>query len=128
MTFNELFNEYFKKNPKKTEADKIINMIQDIGKMKDSKEDEEAIDNKIIETLGKPNEIQYYNKGDVFFEKRIWHTLNGDIVKVIMTDDPTLVTTPPAPLSLEEKLRIAIEEEHYELAVKLRDEIKNKSK
>jgi protein-arginine kinase activator protein McsA len=64
----------------------------------------------------------------MFFEKRIWHTKNGDFVKVIITDEPTLKTPLLPEKSLQEKLDEAVKNEEFEKAAILRDLIKKEKK
>lgn len=135
-TFDELFNEFFKRNNIKPEdniddlsKEKAKNFIDLLVNFKDTGNMDEEIENQIDETLGKPDKIEFYNDGDIFYEKRIWYTPNGDLVKLIITDDPTFIQKPKK--SLKEKLDQAVLNEEFELAANLRDEmnkIKKKEK
>jgi len=111
-TFDELYNDFFNKG-----GDKKSRKIDSLRtKITDSSDVE-----KEIKDLGKPDKIDFYNDGHLFFEKRIWHTKNGDIVKIIVSDEPTLNMLSFKEKSLDEKLADAVENENYEKACHLRD-------
>ncbi len=132
-TFNELFDEFFKKQNEvnniigdiKEETKRIIDIL---AKIQDSTSIDEAIEFELDKTLGKPDKIEFYNENGLYYEKRIWHTPNGDMVKLIVTDDPTLIIAPPEPKTLKQQLDEAIESEDYEKAAIIRDKIENSSK
>jgi excinuclease UvrABC helicase subunit UvrB len=137
--FDDLFNEFFKRNkinPEdrisdslKDEAQKMIKMLQNFNELENI---DEAVEREMDETLGKPDKIEFYNEGNMFFEKRIWYTPTGDVVKLIATDDPDLLTpqiklSPVKQISeksLTELMNEAIANEDYEKAASIRDEIK----
>ncbi len=77
--------------------------------------------------MGPPDKIQYSNKGNLFFETKIWHTEQGDIVKQTITEDSSIKLAPPI-RNLQKELADAIENEDYEKAAIIRDEINNKTK
>jgi hypothetical protein len=125
-TFDELYNEFllktldiFKNDTESLNAQEtdMINMLTDAEELE-----------KYINNLGKPNQIEFYNEGNVFFEKRTWNTEHGDIVKLIVSDEPFIDLSYQESKSLEEKLADAVEEENYEKAAKIRDEIKKREK
>lgn len=130
-TFNELFDDFFKRNNIKPE-DKIDSSFKDEAKkMIDlltnfniTDNIDEAIEKEIDETLGKPDKVEFYNEGDMFFEKRIWHTATGDLVKLIVSDDPSILVAPVKSKSLQEQLDEAVESENFEKAASIRDAIK----
>lgn len=139
-TFDELWNEFFdskrsKKskgdNPLKDDIKKLIQRLDDFNNSDANDEIEKEIEN----TLGKPHKIEYYNEGHIFFEKRIWHTPTGDVVKIIASDDPSLFGQPQlkqieekAPeKSAKDKLDEAVASENYEAAAKYRDIIKEEN-
>lgn len=121
-TFDELYNEFLNnknklvkvKKPKNKQQDVVSNMLTDAENLE-----------KYIKNLGKPDKIEFYHEDGVFFEKRIWHTEHGDIVKIIFSDEPPFNMFPNSK-SLEEKLSEAIADENYERAAALRDEINKK--
>jgi len=119
-TFDELYNDFFNKdnNKKSRKIDSLRTKLTDSSDVE-----------KEIKDLGKPDKIDFYNDGHLFFEKRIWHTKNGDIVKIIVSDEPTLNMLSFKEKSLDEKLADAVENEDFEKAAAIRDEIlKNRNK
>jgi len=134
-TFNELFDEFFKKNninPSDKIADSIKGdakkMIDMLTRVKNVDNIDEEVEKQIDTELGKPDKIEFFNKGNVFFERRIWHTQNGDIVKLLVTDEPTLKVAPAPEKSLKEQLDEAVEAEQFEKAAAIRDEMKRQKK
>jgi hypothetical protein len=122
-TFDDLFNEFLKRNKEiigdnttstfKNEAKKLIDMIKNFESVGDE------LDKKMELTLGKPDRIETYSDGIFFFENRVWHTPNGDIVKLIVSDNPNNLKEPEK--SLQEQLDEAIANEEYEKAAQIRD-------
>jgi len=138
--FDDLFNEFFKRNKikpddrisdsLKDEAQRMISMLQNFNEVENVDED---VEKEMDISLGKPDKVEFYNEGNMFFEKRIWHTPSGDIVKLIATDDPDLLVPPikVAPIlekSLTEKMDEAVANEDYEKASAIRDEINRNRK
>ena len=133
-TFDELFDDFFKKNNIKP-SDKLTDNEQGMAKQMlelltkglsiplDDDHQEKEIDSQ----LGKPDKVEFFNEGNMFFERRIWRTELGEIHKVIITDDSTLLT-PPQLINLQNKLDEAVANEEYEKACKLRDLIKAENK
>jgi len=134
-TFNELFDEFFQKNNIKPE-DKLSDsvkadakkMIELLTENKNVDNIDEKVEEEIDTELGKPDKIEFFNKGNVFFERRIWHTPNGDIVKLLVTDEPTLKVAPTPPKSLKQQLEEAVEAEQFEKAAAIRDEMTKQKK
>lgn len=121
-TFDELYDDFFNKNSKSinktnTKKDDLFDMLTNLNKLEEQ-----------IEKMGKPDKIEFYNENGAFFEKRIWHTDNGDIVKLIISDEPFIDIPPIKEKSLQEKLTEALAEENYEKAVEIRNEINKKKK
>jgi excinuclease UvrABC helicase subunit UvrB len=73
--------------------------------------------------LGEPTKVEQFEEGGYVFEKQIWVTEAGVITKIEMVDTP--MKTRKSEQTLEMQLAKAIEEERYEDAAKIRDEIKN---
>ena len=118
-TFDELYNDFFKKNTKttnqtNTKKDKLFDMLTNPIKLEEQ-----------IEKMGKPDKVEFYNEGNLFFEKRTWHTKYGDVVKLIVSDEPYINVEPIPEKSLEEKLSEAVADENYEKAAIIRDLIAN---
>jgi len=128
-TFNELFDDFFKKN-NINPNDKISVPKEDAQRLIDLLTNSDIIDEQLEaefdKTLGKPDKIEFYTENGFFFERRIWHTPQGDMYKLFVTDDPTLVMAPPIPKTLETQLNEAVENEDYEKAAIIRDRIQNK--
>lgn len=134
-TFNELFDEFFQRNNIKPEdklsdaakedAKKVIEMLTKDVNVDDI---DEEVENQIDLELGKPDKVEFFNKGNIFFERRIWHTHNGDIIKLLVTDEPTLPVAPAPAKTLKEQLDEAVAAEHFEKAAAIRDEIKKDKK
>ena len=130
-SFDELFNEFFKRKKSKSK-DGFENSITDMHKkiidmlsnFTPNDNIENIIENKFNDITTKPDKIEFYNEGDMFFEKRTWHTKDGDLIKIIITDEPYLQVTPAPQKSLEEKLEEAVKNEEYMKAATIRDLIK----
>ena len=134
-TFDALFKKFFK--PKKNKTVKpnteTKNSIEDeVKKVLDMLNTGQPIDDfaeqQIDENLGKPDKTEFFEQDGFFYEKRIWHTPSGDLVKMIITTDPSLITPPKPEKSLEEKLKEAVENEEFEKAAAIRDRIKESKK
>jgi len=134
-TFNELFDDFFKKNNIKP-TDKLTDeakanakkMIEILTNITDNTKIDEAQEQLMDKKLGKPDRIEFFNEGDTFFERRIWVTPNGEIQKLLFSKDPTLILPPIPSKPLQEKLDEAIAEENYEKAAAIRDEMKKRKK
>jgi excinuclease UvrABC helicase subunit UvrB len=134
-TFDELFNEFFKRNNIKPEdkisedlkkkADKIIDLLTNFNhEAKSDEEQEKYMDEK----LGTPDKIEYYNEGNKFFERKTWNTEHGDIIKISFSEDKSLFLPPTEEKPLQEKLDEAVANEEFEKAASIRDEIKKTKK
>lgn len=88
--FDDFFNEFFgngKENNDKSNNDdkfdeeqnesveKFINMISES-------------DGNIEDTFGEPDEIEYFEEDNFYFERRIWNTVGGKIMKISMVEPP----------------------------------------
>lgn len=135
ISFDDLFNDFFKRNnirPEdrindgmKNHAKRMIDMLSHFSELTD----DDRLEKQIDEQFGKPDKIECYNEGDLFIERRTWHTSQGDIIKTIVSDDPTMVRQAPMTISmLENKLQEALENEEYEKAAAIRDEISKRKK
>jgi len=134
-TFDELFNEFFKRKKSKSKKssdasitdihNKIIDMLSNFTPNDNI---ENIIENKFNDITIKPDKIEFYNEGDRFFEKRTWHTKDGDLVKIIISDEPYLQVAPVPEKSLDEKLEEAVKNEEYMKAAVIRDLIKKEKK
>lgn len=134
-TFNELFDEFFRnRNIKqddkiddvaKENAKKMIDMFINSKDVENINEDEEK---ELDNTLGKPDKTEFYNEGNIFFERRTWHTPNGDLIKLIVTDEPNIKVAPLPEKPLQEQLDEAVALEQFEKAAGIRDEMKKRKK
>ena len=129
-TFDELFDDFFKKNNIKPE-DKLSDeaklrgekLLEILTKFNNNEIDNENAEKEMDMILGKPDKIEFYNEGESFFEKRTWYTEGGEFVKLVITEDTSL-TIPPIPAkSLQQEMEEAIQNEEYEKAAILRDKI-----
>jgi hypothetical protein len=126
--FDELHDDFLKGRNRKPVDEKTKMVLDIIKKIHEVGENEFLADKNDLDIkLGKPDKVEYYNEGDMFFTKKTWVTPIGDIVKTIMSEDDTLMP-PPSERTLEEKLEEAVLEENYEKAAAIRDEIKKQKR
>lgn len=85
--------------------------------------------NDIEADLGKPTRIRTFTENGFTFEEKTWQTESGMYVSVEMIESPMNKKSKPLfkEKSLVEQLKDALDDENYELAAKLRDNIKNNS-
>jgi hypothetical protein len=137
-SFDDLFNEFFK--PKSSfdmfsswmnEANQMFKMFQNPS----NNSFNERLEDEMEKALGKPDEVIYYTEKGYYFQKSIWHTKEGDIIKTLMSDDPKFFgddikyesfvkpkIKPEVPTeSLEVQLQKALDREDYEKAAEIRD-------
>jgi excinuclease UvrABC helicase subunit UvrB len=105
--FDELFNEMFKKDGK--------NMFNRLNNSNNN--DFTPIDINNIP----PTSVTTYTEGGYQYKESIWETDGGTIKKVELL--PTNKTIGEIKSELENDLIRAVEDENYELAAKIRDEI-----
>lgn len=131
-SFDDLFNEFFNRRKAdsndrmKEEARKIIESLTNFVQSDKT----ENIERMFDQNLGEPDEIENYQEGDLFFERRVWHTETGDIIKLLVSDNPNNFTTKtkdkkPSQKVVQKTLEIQLEEalavENFERAAELRD-------
>jgi excinuclease UvrABC helicase subunit UvrB len=135
QNFDDLFNEFFKNRKSSlssinNEIGKIINTLINFKKQQFSED-------LITDELGEPTEIIDYTEDGMNFKKLIWRTPIGQFIKIIVTDansneepkdEDDFSKRKKHSKSLEQRLKEAVEVEDYELAIKLRDEIKKNKK
>jgi hypothetical protein len=136
-SFDDLFNQFFggKRNKKKTDGDpldfnkakdeNIKKLIEMISNMEEITNPETA--GQIDEQLGEADRVEYYEEDGMYFEKKTWKVFGGEMVKVLMSDEPFNKKEEPT-LTLQEQLDEAVKNENYEIAAKLRDAIKKEEK
>jgi protein-arginine kinase activator protein McsA len=131
-SFDDLFNEFFNRRKTdsndrmKEEARKIIESLTNFVQSDKTENLERMFD----QNLGEPDEIENFQEGHLYFERRVWHTETGDIVKLLVSDDPTHFITKsqdkkPSQKVVQKTLEIQLEEalavEDFEKAAELRD-------
>jgi excinuclease UvrABC helicase subunit UvrB len=137
-TFDDLFDQFFggKRNKKEKNGDdpldfhkakdeNIKKLIEMISNMEEITNPETA--GQIDEQLGEADRVEYYEEDGMYFEKKTWKVFGGEMVKVLMSDEPFNKKEEPT-LTLEEQLEEAVKNEEYEIAAKLRDAIKKEEK
>ena len=147
-TFNELFDEFFKKDDGEVgNSDKINNILSNLTSLTEISDDTEKI---LDDSLGEPDSIQKLSNGHMVFEKKIWHTEKGDLIKIVVIEeenktdlineksfekqlkealDFVFIDSEPINVkSFDEQLEEAIEKEEYEKAAEIRDLIKKRKK
>lgn len=131
--FDDLFNDFFndKSNNKKEDSSDIMaNLFKKLSNINNF--DKEGMMEELNSSLGEPDEFENYEQDGVYFQKQIWNTKHGQVIKTIISDVPfndskkqSKKTRVPLEIQLEEAVKL----ENYELAAKLRDRIsKRKSK
>lgn len=96
----------------------VMDKIQSFGDSFSGENMDEILEGE----MGTPIEVTTYTEGNLNFTKKVWEIDDKRIVK-ITADIPEGIDYED--LSLEEKLKIAIQNEDYEKAAELRDEIEN---
>ena len=137
--FDDLFNRFFggKRNQKKNKKEEISDFdeakndnIKKLIEMLDSMEEvtNSETAKQIDDNLGEPDRVEYYEEKGMFFEKKVWRVFGGEMVKVIISDEPFEVKKNEPTLTLKEQLDEAIKNEDYEIAANIRDAIKKEEK
>ena len=137
-TFDDLFNQFFggernKKNNEgkepldfnKAKDENIKKLIEMISNMEEITDMETA--GQIDEQLGEADRVEYYEEDGMYFEKKTWKVVGGEMVKVLMSDEP-FGKKEETTLTLQEKLELAVKNEEYEIAANIRDAIKKEEK
>ena len=137
-TFDDLFNQFFggKRNKKNNEGkepldfnkakdENIKKLIEMISNMEEITDMETA--GQIDEQLGEADRVEYYEEDGMYFEKKTWKVVGGEMVKVLMSDEPFVKKEEPT-LTLEEQLEEAVKNEEYENAANIRDLIKKEER
>ena len=126
MKFDDLFNDFFKKssNPFQNELDRIMKSLMNFRRMSN----DELDINSVQDALGEPDEVEEFEEEGLIFKKMIWNKPEGQYVKIIVTDVNTELEKKEANKTLEEQLTDAVEAEDYELAIELREKIKQQKK
>lgn len=125
--FDDLFDEFLngKSNNKKDDsADMMANLFKKLSNLKNF--DKEGMMKELDSSLGEPDEFKNYEENGVYFQKQIWNTKHGQVIKTVISDvpfKPPKTQTKKQRIALEVQLENAVKVENYELAAKLRDRI-----
>lgn len=132
-SFDDLFNEFFGRR-KNNFDDELAKRIEEERKIFDSltnfiqSNQGENLEKMFDQNLGEPDEIENFQDGDLFFERQIWNTPTGRIMKLLVSDDPSQfikqtqkVNKKVDEKTLEIQLQEAVEAEDFEKAAKIRD-------
>lgn len=126
--FDELFNDFMNdgrnNNNKDESADIMANLFKKLSNLNSF--DKNGMMEELNESLGEPDEFKNFEENGVFFQKQIWNTKHGQVIKTIISDVPFAKQKSEAKktrVPLEVQLLNAVKEENYELAAKLRDRI-----
>jgi excinuclease UvrABC helicase subunit UvrB len=129
-SFDDLFNEFFNRKRLLNPMDEVKKLIESLtnNKMVDM-DIEGALSQQLGLNPDEPSSKEEYIEDGIKYTKLVWDTPNGKFVKIFITD---VVENLPSKMvtnkSLEEQLQEAVDNEDYELAIKLRDQIKKKRK
>ena len=111
--FEDFFNEKNKNNKKLQKfIESLLNMRESLKKNDESE-------------LGEPKSVSRYEEDGFTFERTEWENEHGTLIKIEMIDTPLETNGAKKELPLEKQLELAISEERYEDAARIRDEIKN---
>lgn len=124
--FDELFNDFMgdEANNKNESSDIMANLFKKLSNLNSF--DKNGVMEELNESLGEPDEFKNFEENGVFFQKQIWNTKHGQVIKTIISDVPFAKQKSEAKktrVPLEVQLVNAVKEENYELAAKLRDRI-----
>lgn len=125
--FDDLFNDFLndsQNNKKDDSADMMANLFKKLSNLKHF--DKEGMMRELDNSLGEPDEFENYEENGVYFQKQIWNTKHGQVIKTVISDVPfkgKKTETKKTRVPLETQLEVAVREENYELAAKLRDRI-----
>lgn len=129
--FDELFNNFFNNEGDNNEGNKdkkSRNLIDRLNKF----EDENFPGFNLHENeLGEPDKVDTYKDKGYTFKRSTWELESGSIVKMEMISAPMDIGVNPRvkkKLTLDAKLEIALEDEDYEEAIRIRDKINKKDK
>lgn len=125
--FDDLFNDFFndKSNNKKEDSgDMMANLFKKLSNLNNF--DKEGMMQELNNSLGEPDTLENYEEDGMYFQKQIWNTKHGQVIKTIISEVPFENTKKQAKktrVPLEIQLEEAVKVENYELAAKLRDRI-----
>jgi len=123
--FDELYDRFFggKGKGDSDEEKKAKRLIDNLNNFDDANVDGF---NPFESDLGEADEVETFDENGYTFQRSVWNLKEGQIVKVEMVSSPMDVGFTPRvkkKLTLEDKLEIAVKNEEYEEAARLRDKI-----
>ena len=113
-SFEDFLNNLNGKSEKNEEIKKFIEKMMNMR---------ESLDNNDESELGEPSSVSRFEKNGYTFEQTEWENEHGKIVKVEMVNTPFETSGIEKEMPLEKQLELAVSEERYEDAAKIRDEI-----
>jgi protein-arginine kinase activator protein McsA len=124
--FDELFNDFMNDgtNNEGESSDIMSNLFKKLSNLNSF--DKNGMIEEINESLGEPDDFKNFEKNGVFYQKQIWNTKHGQVIKTVISDVPFAkekTETKKTRIPLQFQLLDAVKEENYELAAKLRDRI-----
>lgn len=125
--FDDLFNDFMGEESNKKRDDSSDMMANLFKKLSNNNN---GIMKEFDHKLGEPDKVEDFEENGIYFQKQIWNTKYGQVIKTVISDVPfkqTKSTTKKTRVPLEIQLETAVKEENYELAVKLRDRIAKKN-
>ena len=127
--FDDLFNKFFgRKREEKNESfddakeRNLKGLIDMLSKFEDVTD--LAGFGQFDNEMGEPDKIEYYEEDGMYFQKKTWKVFGGEMVKIIVYDEPIDENSGRESKSLEEQLEEAVANEDYEKCCQLRDLIK----
>lgn len=123
--FGDKKEQYFYNGDKNMEIpNELKNVISKIQEMTDESFTKEEIDDIFEQELGEPAEIIEYSEGNIDYTKKVWDNPEGRFVRILASVKDGIQYED---LSLDEKLKLAIQNEEYEKAAELKEQIENKN-
>jgi hypothetical protein len=116
-SFEDFLNNLNGRSEKNDEIKKFIEKIMNMG---------ESLGNNDESELGEPSLVSRFEKNGYTFEQTEWENEHGKIVKVEMVNTQFETSGIEKEIPLEKELELAVAEERYEDAAKIRDEINKK--
>jgi len=116
-SFEDFLNNLNGRSEKNDEIKKFIEKIKNMG---------ESLGNNDESELGEPSLVSRFEKNGYTFEQTEWENEHGKIVKVEMVNTQFETSGIEKEIPLEKELELAVAEERYEDAAKIRDEINKK--
>lgn len=120
--FDDLFDKFFGRKPKpeepKSEPEKAT-PSNFVSKLLSSLKETDGF----TTNFGAPTLVEYYEKDGVYFKRETWEIEGGGKMSHLIGSIYPFKTEPVV-LTYDEQLAIALENEDYEEAARLRDKIK----